>query len=111
MNPCPTCGRPRLKSVVLDYDQGRLAADGRVILLSPQETDLMSVFMADPAFTFTVPELADKLWGNRWPVDIHSTVGALVVRLRRKLAPTRLRIVNVPRHGYGLRQNPPEPPQ
>lgn len=106
MNPCPTCGRPRLKGVVLDYERNRLAADGRVILLSPQEADLMSVLVADPAFTFTAPELADKIWGQSWPTSIRSRLGNLVHRLRRKLAPTRLRIVAVPGHGYGLRQNP-----
>lgn len=69
---------------------------------------MLSVFVADPAFTFTAPELADKLWGNSWPANTHSSVGGLVLRLRRKLAATRLHIVAVPRHGYGLRQNPPE---
>lgn len=107
MNPCPTCGRPRLKGVVLDYECNRVAVDGQIIFLSPQETDLLSVFVADPAFTFTTPELADKIWGNRWPTSIHSSLGGLVLKLRRKLAPTSLRIVAVPGHGYGLRQTPP----
>lgn len=107
MNPCPTCGRPRLKGVILDHEGNRVIVDGQIIFLTRQETDLLSVFVADPAFTFSAPELADKVWGLRWPASIHSSLNALVLRLRRKLAGTRLRIVAVPRHGYGLRQNPP----
>jgi DNA-binding winged helix-turn-helix (wHTH) protein len=90
----------------MDYERNRTLAGGQIVLLSPQETELMSIFVADPAFTFTVPELADKLWGNNWPTDIQASVGRLVLRLRRKLAATRLRIVAIPGHGYGLRQIP-----
>lgn len=104
MTPCPTCGRPRLKGAVLDHEHNRLLADGRLIHLTPREADLMFVLTRDPAFTFTAPELADAIWGPRWPVCIHTSLGAIVAGLRRKLAPTSLRIVAVRRRGYGLRQ-------
>jgi len=105
MNLCPACGRPKLKGVVLDYEQNRLLVEGRVVLLTKQEADLMFILTKDPAFTFTPPELADKIWGQRWPVNIYTSLGRLIARLRRKLSSTSLRIVAVRGHGYGLRQN------
>ena len=105
MTPCPTCGRPRLKGAVLDHERNRLLVDGQLIHLTPQEADVMFMLTRDPAFTFTVPELADAVWGQRWPTNIHSSLGGLITRLRRKLSPTSLRIIAVRGHGYGLRQH------
>ena len=83
----------------LDHAQRRVWIDGREILLTFQEFELLAFLAAHPGTVFTRAELVERVWHRTLaqdgrPVARDSrTVDVHVSRLRRKLGP---------RHGQSL---------
>jgi DNA-binding response OmpR family regulator len=88
--------------VAIDPARRQVMVDGRPIVLTPQEFNLLYLLASQPGIVFSRPELLAKVWQQ----DVFVTergVDALVKRLRRKIerdAANPTRIVTVRGTGY-----------
>ena len=96
----------------LDYGQRRVWIDGREILLTFQEFELLAFLAGHPATVFTRAELVEQVWrsplgqdGRPVPQDSR-TVDVHVSRLRHKLGP-RYGQCLVTEYRVGYRYRPP----
>ena len=100
-------------ALLLDHAQRRVWIDGREILLTFQEFELLAFLAAHPATVFTRAELVERVWhrtlgqdGRPLPRDSR-TVDVHVSRLRRKLGPCYgACLVTEYRVGYQFRPRP-----
>jgi hypothetical protein len=89
--------------LLLDHDQRRVWADGREVLLTFQEFELLAFLAAHPATVFTRADLVARVWQRDFPADSR-TVDVHVSRLRRKLGALYGRcLVTEYRVGYQFR--------
>ena len=111
----PSSGaRPALgHGLLLDHAQRRAWVDGREILLTFQEFELLAFLAVHPGTVFTRAELVQRVWHSTRaqdgrPVARDSrTVDVHVSRVRRKLGPRHGRcLVTEYRVGYQYRPQP-----
>jgi DNA-binding response OmpR family regulator len=89
--------------LLLDHDQRRVWADGREIVLTFQEFELLAFLSAHPATVFSRADLVERVWQRRFAADSR-TVDVHVSRLRHKLGPAYGRcLVTEYRVGYMFR--------
>ena len=100
-------------ALLLDHAQRRVWVDGREILLTFQEFELLAFLAAHPGTVFTRAELVERVWHRTLaqdgrPVARDSrTVDVHVSRLRRKLGPRHGQcLVTEYRVGYQYRPRP-----
>ena len=89
--------------LLLDHDARRVWADGREIVLTFQEFELLAFLSAHPATVFSRADLVHRVWQRRFTADSR-TVDVHVSRLRHKLGPAYGRcLVTEYRAGYMFR--------
>ena len=89
--------------LLLDHDARRVWADGREIVLTFQEFELLAFLSAHPATVFSRADLMHRVWQRRFAADSR-TVDVHVSRLRHKLGPAYGRcLVTEYRVGYMFR--------
>ena len=89
--------------LLLDHDARRAWADGREIVLTFQEFELLAFLSAHPATVFSRADLVHRVWQRRFAADSR-TVDVHVSRLRHKLGPAYGRcLVTEYRVGYMFR--------
>jgi DNA-binding response OmpR family regulator len=89
--------------LLLDHEQRRVWADGREIVLTFQEFELLAFLSAHPATVFSRAGLVQRVWQRRFAADSR-TVDVHVSRLRSKLGPVYGRcLVTEYRVGYMFR--------
>jgi DNA-binding response OmpR family regulator len=89
--------------LLLDHEQRRVWADGREIVLTFQEFELLAFLSAHPATVFSRADLVERVWQRRFAADSR-TVDVHVSRLRHKLGPAYGRcLVTEYRVGYMFR--------
>jgi DNA-binding response OmpR family regulator len=89
--------------LLLDHEQRRVWADGREIVLTFQEFELLAFLSAHPATVFSRADLVQRVWQRRFEADSR-TVDVHVSRLRHKLGPAYGRcLVTEYRIGYMFR--------
>ena len=89
--------------LLLDHEQRRVWADGREIVLTFQEFELLAFLSAHPATVFSRADLVERVWQRRFTADSR-TVDVHVSRLRHKLGPAYGRcLVTEYRIGYMFR--------
>lgn len=89
--------------LLLDHEQRRVWADGREIVLTFQEFELLAFLSAHPATVFSRADLVQRVWQRRFAADSR-TVDVHVSRLRHKLGPAYGRcLVTEYRIGYMFR--------
>jgi DNA-binding response OmpR family regulator len=89
--------------LLLDHEQRRVWADGREIVLTFQEFELLAFLNAHPATVFSRADLVQRVWQRRFSADSR-TVDVHVSRLRHKLGPVYGRcLVTEYRIGYMFR--------
>lgn len=92
--------------LLLDHDQRRVWADGREIVLTFQEFELLAFLSAHPATVFSRTDLVERVWQRRFTADSR-TVDVHVSRLRHKLGPAYGRcLVTEYRVGYMFTRRP-----
>jgi DNA-binding response OmpR family regulator len=100
-------GSPVLRAggLTLDPRQMRVALDGVLIHLSPQEYRLLAVLLHHKGTVVSQGELADQIYGDGIERDTNG-VEVLVGRLRRKLGSDLIQT----RRGFGYLVQDPDPP-
>jgi Transcriptional regulatory protein, C terminal len=94
---------PAATGLLLDHDQRRVWADGKEILLTYQEFELLAFLAAHPATVFSRADLVVRVWQRDFAADSR-TVDVHVSRLRHKLGPGYGRcLVTEYRVGYQFR--------
>ena len=100
-------------ALVLDHAQRRVWIDGREILLTFQEFELLAFLAAHPGTVFTRAELVERVWRRTLAQDGRPaardsrTVDVHVSRVRRKLGPRHGQcLVTEYRVGYQYRPRP-----
>jgi DNA-binding response OmpR family regulator len=89
--------------LLLDHEQRRVWADGREIVLTFQEFELLAFLSAHPVTVFSRADLVQRVWQRRFTADSR-TVDVHVSRLRHKLGPAYGRcLVTEYRVGYMFR--------
>ena len=89
--------------LLLDHEQRRVWADGREIVLTFQEFELLAFLSAHPATVFSRADLVQRVWQRPFTADSR-TVDVHVSRLRHKLGPPYGRcLVTEYRIGYMFR--------
>jgi len=89
--------------LLLDHEQRRVWADGREIVLTFQEFELLAFLSAHPATVFSRADLVQRVWQRHFSADSR-TVDVHVSRLRHKLGPVYGRcLVTEYRIGYMFR--------
>jgi DNA-binding response OmpR family regulator len=89
--------------LLLDHEQRRVWADGREIVLTFQEFELLAFLSAHPATVFSRADLVQRVWQRSFAADSR-TVDVHVSRLRHKLGPVYGRcLVTEYRIGYMFR--------
>jgi DNA-binding response OmpR family regulator len=89
--------------LLLDHEQRRVWAEGREIVLTFQEFELLAFLSAHPATVFSRADLVQRVWQRRFQEDSR-TVDVHVSRLRHKLGPAYGRcLVTEYRVGYMFR--------
>ena len=89
--------------LLLDHEQRRVWADGREIVLTFQEFELLAFLSAHPATVFSRADLVQRVWQRHFAADSR-TVDVHVSRLRQKLGPDYGRcLVTEYRVGYMFR--------
>ena len=99
-------GSPVLRAggLTLDPRQMRVALDGVLIHLSPQEYRLLAVLLHHKGTVVAQGELADQIYGDGIERDTNG-VEVLVGRLRRKLGSDQIQT----RRGFGYLVRDPDP--
>jgi len=89
--------------LLLDHEQRRVWAEGREIVLTFQEFELLAFLSAHPATVFSRADLVERVWQRSFTADSR-TVDVHVSRLRHKLGPAYGRcLVTEYRAGYMFR--------
>jgi phosphate regulon transcriptional regulator PhoB len=98
--PTPTL---RVGALVLDAARHTVAVEGRAVVLTPKEFDLLQALMEAAGRVLSREHLLDRVWGYARADEIESrTVDVHVRRLRAKLGDEGRRIATVKGVGYRL---------
>ena len=99
----PRIGAHALKcrGLVLDPDAHTVTADGRRVVLTYKEYELLRLFLSNPGMAFTREKLMDKVWGMDYGGETR-TVDTHILTLRQKLGAYGKLIRTVRNVGYRL---------
>lgn len=99
-------GRPlRIGGLVLNPEEHTVKADGRRILLTRKEYELLKLFLSGPGLVFTREQLFDAVWGAEYMGESR-TVDMHIRTLRQKLGDYGAVIQTVRGVGYRLEADP-----
>jgi DNA-binding winged helix-turn-helix (wHTH) protein len=106
MGCCPTCGQGLPETgFLLDVSANRLLIDGRLIVLRPMEAAILKVLFDGMAVAESVrtERVLTAIYGSTGIPDTgDASLRVTIHHLRKRLASTRLRLVNHPGKGYSL---------
>ena len=91
----------KLGGLVLDQEKHTVTADGREIVLTYKEFELLHLFLANPGIAFTRDQLFSKVWGETYFGESR-TIDTHILTLRQKLGPYGDCIKTVRNVGYRL---------
>ena len=91
----------KLGGLALDQEKHTVTADGREIVLTYQEFELLHLFLANPGIAFTRDQLFSKVWGETYFGESR-TIDTHILTLRQKLGPYGDCIKTVRNVGYRL---------
>ena len=91
----------KLGGLALDQEKHTVTADGREIVLTYKEFELLHLFLANPDIAFTRDQLFSKVWGETY-VGESRTIDTHILTLRQKLEPYGDCIKTVRNVGYRL---------
>lgn len=91
----------KLGGLALDQEKHTVTADGREIVLTYKEFELLHLFLANPGIAFTRDQLFSKVWGETY-VGESRTIDTHILTLRQKLEPYGDCIKTVRNVGYRL---------
>ena len=91
----------KLGGLALDQEKHTVTADGREIVLTYKEFELLHLFLANPGIAFTRDQLFSKVWGETY-VGESRTIDTHILTLRQKLGPYGDCIKTVRNVGYRL---------
>ena len=97
----------KLGGLALDQEKHTVTADGREIVLTYKEFELLHLFLANPGIAFTRDQLFSKVWGETY-VGESRTIDTHILTLRQKLEPYGDCIKTVRNVGYRLEGKPHE---
>jgi DNA-binding response OmpR family regulator len=105
----PTRDQIKVGQLSLNRQNCQFQADGKTVLLTPVEFNLMYHLMSHPGEVFSSERLLRELWD--FPSDIGSPdlVRAHIRNLRNKIEPDSSSpryLITVPRHGYAIAEQP-----
>jgi two-component system, OmpR family, response regulator RegX3 len=101
--PTVQAGITTIGALTVDTRSRRVAVDGREVVLTPKEFDLLALLASDPGAVVSRARILEEVWETTWfgsakTIDVH------VAALRKKLGdPTWIETVR----GVGLRLNVP----
>ena len=93
----------KLGGLALDQEKHTVTADGREIVLTYKEFELLHLFLANPGIAFTRDQLFDKVWGQDFYGETR-TIDTHILTLRQKLGPYGGMIQTVRNVGYRLEE-------
>ena len=91
----------KLGGLALDQEKHTVTADGREIVLTYKEFELLHLFLANPGIAFTRDQLFSKVWGETYFGESR-TIDTNILTLRQKLGPYGDCIKTVRNVGYRL---------
>ncbi|MDO4387552.1 MAG: response regulator transcription factor [Eubacteriales bacterium] len=91
----------KLGGLTLDQEKHTVTADGREIVLTYKEFELLHLFLANPGIAFTRDQLFSKVWGETYFGESR-TIDTHILTLRQKLGPYGDCIKTVRNVGYRL---------
>ena len=91
----------KLGGLALDQEKHTVTADGREIVLTYKEFELLHLFLANPGIAFTRDQLVSKVWGETYFGESR-TIDTHILTLRQKLGPYGDCIKTVRNVGYRL---------
>ena len=91
----------KLGGLALDQEKHTVTADGREIVLTYKEFELLHLFLANPGIAFTRDQLFSKVWGETYFGESR-TIDTHILTLRQKLGPYGDCIKTVRNVGYRL---------
>lgn len=91
----------KLGGLALDQEKHTVTADGREIVLTYKEFELLHLFLANPGIAFTRDQLFSKVWGETYFGESR-TIDTHILTLRQKLEPYGDCIKTVRNVGYRL---------
>lgn len=91
----------KLGGLTLDQKKHTVTADGREIVLTYKEFELLHLFLANPGIAFTRDQLFSKVWGETYFGESR-TIDTHILTLRQKLGPYGDCIKTVRNVGYRL---------
>ena len=91
----------KLGRLALDQEKHTVTADGREIVLTYKEFELLHLFLANPGIAFTRDQLFSKVWGETYFGESR-TIDTHILTLRQKLGPYGDCIKTVRNVGYRL---------
>lgn len=97
----------KLGGLALDQEKHTVTADGREIVLTYKEFELLHLFLANPGIAFTRDQLFSKVWGETYFGESR-TIDTHILTLRQKLGPYGDCIKTVRNVGYRLEGKPHE---
>ncbi len=86
-------------NILLNLDNKTLSIDGENIDLPRKEYEIFSLLLKNPNRIFTRAEILFRAWPNEVIVN-ERTVDVNITRLRKKVQPFGIRIMNKPGYGY-----------
>ncbi len=86
-------------NIILNLDNKTLSVDGENIDLPRKEYEIFSLLLKNPNRIFTRAEILFRAWPNEVIVN-ERTVDVNITRLRKKVQPFGIRIMNKPGYGY-----------
>lgn len=91
----------KLGGLTLDQEKHTVTTDGREIVLTYKEFELLHLFLANPGIAFTRDQLFSKVWGETYFGESR-TIDTHILTLRQKLGPYGDCIKTVRNVGYRL---------
>ena len=91
----------KLGGLALDQEKHTVTADGREIVLTYKEFELLHLFLANRGIAFTRDQLFSKVWGETYFGESR-TIDTHILTLRQKLGPYGDCIKTVRNVGYRL---------
>jgi two-component system, OmpR family, KDP operon response regulator KdpE len=70
--------------LIIDFDRRQVTVDGKAVILSPKEWQLLDHFAANPGRTLLHEDLLENAWGKEAREDVQS-LRVWINRLRQKL--------------------------
>ena len=83
----------------IDHDTGRISLDGKDVMLTKKEHDLLLLLVLNKGIILSKEQILDRVWGMEYEGDPR-TVDTTIKRLREKLQSSRNYIETVRGRGY-----------